>query len=198
MIGLGSTRVTSGTRPLSPLTDVYRDNGFMLIGLGMADALALMAVFHPRPYYLAEVIFVAVVWAASFELLVYRKNKVLTRAVGRSTPAPAAVPVRRHQGLVRFGLSMAAAFGVLTAISAGLSEAISSHGRLVLVPAMMVGFGVFGLVEAERVRRWEREQDSELLVSIAWGLGPRPTYSYFVRKALPRSPREGVRETAGV
>ena len=179
MIGLGSTRVASGTRPLSPLADVNRDGGFMLIGLGMADALALMVVFHPQAYYLAEVSLAAVMWAAVFELLVYRKNKVLTTAVGRSTPAPADAPVRRHQGLVRFGLSMAVAFGVLTAISAVLSEAISSHGLLVLVPAMMVGFGVVALIEAERVRRWEREQDSELLVSIAWGLGP--TYSHFVR-----------------
>jgi hypothetical protein len=111
-------------------------------------------------------------WAAGFELLVYRKNKVLTRVVGRSTPAPADAPVRRHQKLVRFGLSTAVAFGVLTAISASISS-------LTLVPAMMVGFGVVELIEAERVRRWEREQDSELLVSIAWGL--RPTYSYFVR-----------------
>ena len=160
MIGLGSTRVASGTRPLSPLADVNRDGGFMLIGLGMADALALMAVFHPQAYYLAEVIFMAVVLAAVFELLVYRNNKVLTRAVGLSTPAPADAPVRRHQGPIRFGLSMAVAFGVLTAIFASIAS-------LVLMPAMMVGFGVVELIEAERVRRWEREQDSELLVSIA-------------------------------
>jgi hypothetical protein len=179
MIGLGSTQVASGTSPLSPLADVKRDGGFMLIGLGIADALTLLAVFHPQAYYLVEVICAAVVLAAAFELLVYRKNQGLTRAVGRSTPAPAAAPVRRHQELVRFGLSMAVGYGVLTAIAAGLSEGSSSHGLLVLVTAMMVGFGVVELIEAERVRRWEREQDSELLVSITWGL--TPTYSYFVR-----------------
>lgn len=46
MIGMGSTAVPSETHPLSRLTDRYHDDGSLLIGVGIADALALAAALH--------------------------------------------------------------------------------------------------------------------------------------------------------
>jgi hypothetical protein len=99
MIGMGSTEAPSETRSLSPLTNVYRDDGFMLIGLGIADALVLMAVFHPIPYYWAWVISAALVFAVG---LVDRNEKWLTTAVETSGRVLADAPTRRHL-VVRLG-----------------------------------------------------------------------------------------------
>ena len=51
MIGMGSTQAPSDSRPLSSVAGGYRDDGILLTALGLADALALMAVIHPGPYY---------------------------------------------------------------------------------------------------------------------------------------------------
>ncbi len=179
MIGLGSTRVASGTRPLSPLTDGYRDDGFMIIGLGIADALVLMAVLHPIPYYWAWVISAAVFFAVGFVLLLERHEKWLTTAVETSVSALADAPTRRHLGAVQRGIPLVPLCGALTALSALAFSAILSHVLLVILPGIMVASGVRELVRAERVQSWERERDSELLVAAGWRRWHPP--SYFVR-----------------
>jgi hypothetical protein len=48
-----------------------------------------------------------------------------------------------------------------------------------LLPAQMVAFGLLGWASGKRVRTWERQHDSEVLVDAPWRL--RPKYRYFVR-----------------
>jgi hypothetical protein len=43
----------------------------------------------------------------------------------------------------------------------------------------MVAFGLLGWASGKRVRTWERQHDSEVLVDAPWRL--RPKYRYFVR-----------------
>ena len=179
MIGLGSTQVASGTRPLSPLTDAYRDDGFILISLGIADAVVLVAVLQPIPYYWAWVISAVVVFAVGNVFLLDRHKKWLTTAVETSGRALADAPTRRHLGVVPRGLPLVPLCGALTALSALAFSAILSHVLLVILPGIMVASGVRELVRAERVQSWERERDSELLVAAGWRRWHPP--SYFVR-----------------
>jgi hypothetical protein len=151
MIGVSSTQVPSGTRPLSPLTDGYRDDGFILIGLGIADALVLMAVLQPIPYYWACVLAAAVVFAIGSVLFLDRQEKWLTTAVETSGRALADAPTRRHLGVVLRGLPLVPLCSALTALSALAFSAISSHVLLVILPGIMVAGGVRELVRAKRV-----------------------------------------------
>jgi len=172
--------VTSGTRPLSPLAGGYRDDGILLTGLGLADALALMAVIHPGPYYLAGVIFAAVVLTIGPVVLLDRKGKWLSTAVESSATAPTDAPVRRHQALAQRAFLMVAAYGAMSALWPLLwAHWGSSSPPLWLVPGMMIAQGVTSLVRAERVRSWEREANSELLASFGWRR--RHKRGYFVR-----------------
>jgi hypothetical protein len=64
---------------------------------------------------------------------------------------------------------MVVVFGALTAGVALMSaQGILSASEVGFVPGMMVAFGVAELIKAERVRSWERERNSELLVTTSW------------------------------
>lgn len=171
-----------GSRPLSSLAGGYRDDGIMIIGLGIADALALMVVFHSGPYYLAGVIFAAVVLTIGPVVLLDRKDKWLSTAVESSATAPTDAPVRRHQAFAQRAFLMVAAYGAVSVLWPLLwVHWWSGSPPLWLVPGTMIAQGVTSLVRAERVRSWERDHNSELLSSFGWRR--RHKRGYFVRPA---------------
>jgi hypothetical protein len=70
----------------------------------------------------------------------------------------------------------------LSALAAVLAtSAIIPSGLIVTLWAMMIAQGVWSLVRAVRVRSWERNWNSELLISSGWRR--RLDRDYFVRPA---------------
>lgn len=74
---------------------------------------------------------------------------------------------------------MVATSAGITALVALVAALVSSHSLVFLIPAMLLGSGMAQRLRADWVRRWERDQTSELLVSFGW-LHPRYR-RYFVR-----------------
>ncbi len=180
MIGAGSTQVRSETRPLSSLAGADREDGIIVIGLGIADALAVMTAIHPGPYYWGGVIFAVVLFTVGYVALADRNQKWLSRAIEGAVAAPENAARRHHQGLAERAFLIVAAYGAANAFLALLWVVWGSGSPPVgLVPGMMMAQGVTLLVRAERVRSWEREANSELLVSFGWRR--RHNRGYFVR-----------------
>ncbi len=177
MIGMGSPQAPSETRPLSSLAGGYRDDGIMIIGLGIADALALMVVFHSGPYYWAGVIVVVLLFTMGYVALVDHNQKWLTTALEGAVAIPDHAAVRDHQGLAQKALLMVVLYGALNAawVLWGRTLGVGSG----LVPGMMIAQGVTWLVRAERVRSWQRDHNSELLASLGWRR--RHERGYFIR-----------------
>jgi|GEM_PF-6461509 hypothetical protein len=176
MFGVGSARVPSGSRLLTPLSGGYRDAGILLAGLGLADALALMAVIQPGPYYWAGVIAALLLFAVGYVALDH-SQKWLTTAIEGAVAIPNNACVRDHHGLAQTALLMMALYGALNAgwVLWGRPLGMGSG----LVPGMMIAQGVTLLVRAERVRSWQRDHNSELLASFGW---KRPHQrGYFIR-----------------
>ncbi len=152
----------------------------MIIGLGIADALAVMAAIHPGPYYWEGVIFAVVLFTVGYVALVDRKEKWLTRAIEGALAIPENAARRHHQGLAQRAFLIVAAYGAANAFWALLWLVWGSGSpSMGLLPGMMMAQGVTFLVRAERVRSWERDANSELLVSFRWRR--RHNGGYFVR-----------------
>jgi hypothetical protein len=152
----------------------------LLIGLGIPDALGAGTALRLGPHYWATVLLAAVVFTLGSVLLVDRHDKWLTKAVHTSAPAATGTPVAGYQWLAPRALWMAVVFGAFTAVVALISaQGIVPIAEVGLVPGMMGAGGLRVLVRAERVRAWERERDSELLIPTSWRWWRTP--AYFVR-----------------
>lgn len=176
VIGLGAIRAPSGTSPLAPLATVYHDDGLMLVGIGAAETPVLMALLHAGSWIWLLVPVGSVPYAVAFS---DTKARWLTTAVDHSEVAPAAAPTTRHPWMIPRGLRLLATSAGFTAWLALVAALVSSRSLVVLVPAMLLGGGMAHLLQADRVRRWERDQTSELLVSFGWL--HRRDRRYFVR-----------------
>jgi hypothetical protein len=162
------------------LTDRYHDDGSLLIGVGIADALALAAALHFGTHYWAAVGLTALVGVVGSTLLVDRKAKWLTKALQGSAAARADAPVSRHEARARGALFRLAVFGGFTAAVALLwTQGIVTASDVGIVPGGLVAAGLTELVRTARVRSWERDGDSELLVVADWM--PWRARAYFVR-----------------
>lgn len=180
MIGMGSTAVPSEIRPLSRLTDRYRDDGSLLLGLGIADALALAAALHLGAHYWIAVGLTALVGVVGTNLLVDRNDKWLSKALQGSAAARADAPLSRHEARARGAFFRLAVLGAFTAAVALLwTQGIVTASDVGIVPGGLVAGGLTELVRAARVRSWERDGGSELLVVADWMLWR--ARAYFVR-----------------
>ncbi len=177
MMGMGSTQAPSDSPPLSSVAGGYRDDGILLTALGLADALALMAVIHPGPYYWAGVIVAVLLFTVGYVALVDHNQKWLTTAIEGAVAITENAAVRDHQGLAQKTLLMVVLYGALNAawVLWGRTLGVGSG----LVPGMMIAQGVTMLVRGERVRSWQRDHNSELLASFGWKR--RYQRGYFVR-----------------
>ncbi|MGH7666058.1 MAG: hypothetical protein ACREN1_01915 [Candidatus Dormibacteria bacterium] len=146
----------------------------MFIGLGIATALALAATLHPGPGYWAQLVFMAVVLTVGNVWLVDGNGKWPAKMAQGSQPVPGNAPVHYQRLLATRVPYAVVVFGAFTAFVA----LIWAPGAG-LVPGIMLAQGVTSLVRAEQVGSWERERDSELLVTAHWR--PVRRLVYFVR-----------------
>jgi len=173
MFGVGSKRVPAGSRPLTPLAGGYRDGGILLIGLGVADALALNVFLNVGSYYWVGVIVAVLLFTVAYVVLDDHNQKWLTIAVESAEAIPENAVVRNHPRL-----ALSAAFMVL-GFGAGTAAWVLLLGNSGFMPGMMIGQGLTMLVRAERVRSWQRDHNSELLESLGWRRQHRR--GYFIR-----------------
>lgn len=171
LTGLGSVRTT-----YCRVAEVYRDSGIALVALGAINALLIMAVVSPGRYFLLESALATAVWVVGYEVLVGRRGRWLSTMVSRADVLPAEVHVSRHRRVNAGSALEVGTFGGLSAIFALLVTHVGLNPvLLVIVIAGMVGAGVGQLVRTVRVRNWERDEDSALLVAETdWSLREQP------------------------
>jgi uncharacterized membrane protein len=125
-----------------------------------------MAVLHAGTYDLVGVATTAAVFSLWQVVIVDRRVGWLATAVESSSTALADATVRRHHGLAQRTILVVIIYAALSALVALLATgAIIPSGLIVMLPAMMIAQGVWSLVRAVRVRSWERNRNSELLIS---------------------------------
>ena len=126
MVGFGATEIAVDAEPrgVAPLAGAYRADGFMIIGLGIAQALALMAVFGAGSRYGGMVGAAALLFSIVYVLFFSFKGSGLNQAFERSGAATVEGPVSRYGWLVRRALLIATA-----SESIGLGSAAWLHDR---------------------------------------------------------------------
>jgi hypothetical protein len=161
------------------LTEVSRDRGLLLVALGVLDGVALALLLHhdAETWWLMPL--AAAVFTSIYLLFDGAGRSLIRQVERRSETLDGEIAIEHHPALPSTTLGMLLGVAALTAVLVLVSIGENDVALTELLPAQMVGFGLLGWASGKRVRTWERQHDSEVLVDAPWRL--RPNYTYFVR-----------------
>jgi hypothetical protein len=174
-----SAGVTSPTRHLGRLTEVSRDRGLLLIGLGVLDGVVLALLLHHDAETWWLMALAGAFFTAAYLLFDGAGRSLIRQVERRSEALDGEIAIEQHPALLSTTLGMLLSVAALTAVLVLVTIGVNDVALTELLPAQLIGFGLLGWASGERVRTWERQHDSEVLVDAPWRL--RPKYRYFVR-----------------
>jgi hypothetical protein len=159
-----SAAVTLQPDHLGRLTEVSRDRGLLLIGLGVLDGVLLALLLHHDAETWWAMPLLAAFFTAAYLLFDGAGRSLIRQVERRSEALDGEIAVEQHPALPSTTLGMLLTVAALTAVMVLVSIRVNDLSLTEILPAQLIAFGSLGWASGERVRKWERQHYSEVLV----------------------------------